>query len=274
VATSSEHDQTRSGGQRRLHVAVLGLGEAGGAIAADLAASGAEVRAWDPVVEEPPSGVRMAPSGEAAVTGASAVLSVNTAAAALELARELRPALGAGQLYADLNTASPALKAEIAATVRPSGALFADVALMGPVPGRGLRTPSVVSGDGASLFAELFAPRGMPVELVEGGPGAAAARKLLRSVFMKGLAAAAIESLAAAREAGHEEWLHDQLGATLAEADSALLERLLSSSRRHAGRRVHEMESARTMLAELGVEPRVCAAALEWLRDLQQEAGE
>jgi hypothetical protein len=41
-------------------------------------------------------------------------------------------------IYADLNTASPALKHELAALVADSGAQFADVALIGPVPARGL----------------------------------------------------------------------------------------------------------------------------------------
>ena len=41
---------------KRLEVAVLGLGEAGGTIAAGLAAAGCGVRAWDPVVTATGSG--------------------------------------------------------------------------------------------------------------------------------------------------------------------------------------------------------------------------
>ena len=51
---------------------------------------------------------------------------------------------------------------------------------------------------GAARFAELFEPLGMPVEVVGPEAGDAAGLKLLRSVFMKGVAAAALESLAAA----------------------------------------------------------------------------
>jgi 3-hydroxyisobutyrate dehydrogenase-like beta-hydroxyacid dehydrogenase len=184
------------------------------------------------------------------------------------VARDASP--GDGQLYADLNTGPPSLKAELAATVEP--ALFVDVALMGPVPGNGLRTPCLVSGSGAPAYAELLEPLGVSVEVVGEEPGQAAERKLLRSVFMKGIAAAAIESLAAARAAGCEDWLHAELADVFEGASPALLERLLSGSRIHAARRVHEMRAASAMLADLQVEPRVSEAARGWLEQLEAEA--
>src|SRR5437763_4451089 len=121
-------------------VAILGLGEAGGEIAGGLAAAGVRVSAWDPAVDAAsvPPGVGLAGDAVSAVRGATAALGVNAAAVAVDVAREVAPALEEGQLYADLNTAAPALKAEVATVVEPSGALFADVALMAPVPGRGL----------------------------------------------------------------------------------------------------------------------------------------
>ena len=62
------------------------------------------------------------------------------------------------------------------------------------MPATGLATPALASGAGAERFAELFGPLGMPVEVVGATPGDAAGLKLLRSVFMKGIAAAAIEA--------------------------------------------------------------------------------
>ena len=50
-------------------IAVVGLGEAGEAIAADLAAAGAHVTGWDPAVDRPPEGVRMAEDWRAWPTG-------------------------------------------------------------------------------------------------------------------------------------------------------------------------------------------------------------
>ena len=254
----------------RLTVAVLGLGEAGSAIAGDLVAAGATVRGFDPVAQAPP-GVEAASDAVAAVRGSEVVLSVNAAAVAVEVARGAVGGLGAGQVYADLNTAGPALKRAVAEVVEPAGAAFADVALMAPVPGRGLRTPALASGRGAEDFAARLGQLGMPVEVLGADPGAAAARKLLRSVFMKGLAASCIESVRAARVAGCEDWMRAQIAEVLSGADEALLERLLVGSERHATRRVHEMRAARDALAELDVEPRVAAAAEGWLAELERE---
>jgi 3-hydroxyisobutyrate dehydrogenase-like beta-hydroxyacid dehydrogenase len=170
-------------------------------------------------------------------------------------------------VYADLNTASPALKRELAARVEGAGGTFADVALLGPVPRRGLRTPALASGSGARAFADMLSPLGMPVEVVSEQPGDAAAMKLLRSVFMKGLAASAIESLDAADASGHREWLEGEIAGVIGRP---LLERLLDGSRVHAARRVEEMEAARDLLLELDVEPRVtvaCASVLSALAE-------
>jgi 3-hydroxyisobutyrate dehydrogenase-like beta-hydroxyacid dehydrogenase len=252
-----------------LTVAVLGLGEAGSAIAGDLVTAGAVVRGFDPAVADVPEGVELAADAAAAVAGSDVVMSINASAVAVDVARSAAGALGAGQVYADLNSAGAALKREVASVVAPTGAAFADVALMAPVPGRGLRTPALVSGDGAGAFAERLEPLGMPVGVLVPEPGAAATRKLLRSVFMKGLAAACIESVHAARAAGCEEWMRAQIAEVLAGADAALLERLLTGSERHAARRIDEVRDARELLDELGVEPRVAAAAEAWLRELQ-----
>ena len=162
------------------------------------------------------------------------------------------------------------MKRAIADAVAP--ALFADVGLLGPVPGNGVRTPALVSGSGAERFAEVFGPLGMPVTVVGSEPGEAAARKLVRSVFAKGLAAAVGEALAAAERLEVEEWLHEEIARALEKADGAYLERLIDGSRRHAARRGDEMAAAVEMLEELGVEPRVSAAAEAWLRELAQRS--
>jgi 3-hydroxyisobutyrate dehydrogenase-like beta-hydroxyacid dehydrogenase len=254
-----------------LTIAVLGLGEAGSAIAGDLVAAGAIVRGFDPAGPGAPTGVEVTDDPVAAARETDVVLSVNAASAAVAVADSALGALRSGQVYADLNAAGARLKREVAQVVAPTGAAFADVALMAPVPGNGLRTPALVSGPGAGAFAERIGGLGMPVEVLGDEPGQAAARKLLRSVFMKGLAAAAIESLRAAQAAGCEPWLHEEITAVLTGADAALLDRLLTGSVRHAARRVGEMRDACELLAELGVEPRVAAAAEGWLAALERD---
>jgi 3-hydroxyisobutyrate dehydrogenase-like beta-hydroxyacid dehydrogenase len=244
-----------------MDVAVLGLGEAGGRIAADLVAAGCVVRGWDPARRQ--DGIDNAECAREAVQGADVVLSLNTAAVALDVAKGVADDLGAAALYADLNTASPQLKRELAEALPVP---FADVALIGVVPSLGLSIPALASGAGAARFAELFRPLGMPVEVVGPNPGDAAGLKLLRSVFMKGVAAAAIESLEAARAAGVEERVRVEITGVIGEP---LLERLLAGSLAHAARRVDEMKAAAGYLEELGVEPRVASAAVAWLEQLR-----
>ena len=249
---------------------VLGLGEAGLAIARDLVEGGAQVRAFDPRPDAG-DGVPRVERAADAVESADLVLSVNSAGAAVEAARAVSGGLAEGQVFADLNSAGAPLKRELASLLEPTGALFADVALLAPVPGRGVHTPALASGAGAVRFAERMRPFGMPVEVVGDEPGQAAVRKLLRSVFMKGFAAAAIEALAAARAAGCEDWLRAEIAAVLESADAALLERLETGSRKHAARRVHEVEDASALLRELGVDPRISEASAGWLKELRDD---
>jgi 3-hydroxyisobutyrate dehydrogenase-like beta-hydroxyacid dehydrogenase len=246
-------------------VAVLGLGEAGGRLAADLVSLGVDVRGYDPSAVPTPGGVVRIDDPVSAVSETSIVLALTTAETALAAAESALPGLRTDAIYADLNTASPALKSDTAALVDGAGGRFADVALLGPVPARGLATPAVASGPGAQAFAEAFRPLGMPVDVVSDRPGDAATLKLLRSVFMKGLAASALESLHAAGAAGHGEWLEGEIAAVIGEP---LLERLVEGSRRHAVRRIDELHAARELLLELGVEPRVVAASADVLEEL------
>ncbi|GAA4231764.1 hypothetical protein GCM10022254_29890 [Actinomadura meridiana] len=251
-------------------IAVLGLGEAGGEIAGDLAAAGAVVRGYDPAVPAP-DGIVQAGSEADAADGADLVLSVNSAHDATDALRAGVAGARPGVVWADLNTAAPELKRRLDGIAREHGVRFADVAIMAPVPGRGLRTPMLASGDGAAEAADILTPLGATVEILPDGPGAAAGRKLLRSVFFKGLAAAVVESLEAARSAGCEGWLRDDITAELTRASADTVERLVTGTHRHAVRRAAEMSAAATMLTELGVPPLVAGASRDLLERLSVE---
>jgi 3-hydroxyisobutyrate dehydrogenase-like beta-hydroxyacid dehydrogenase len=240
--------------ERRPVVAVLGLGEAGSVIARDLLAAGAGVRGYDPAVAADPGITDTRGEAEAA-RGADLVLSVNSAKAAVDAFRAGLPGLGPDALWADLNTASPGLKRELASIAAAGGVSFADVAMMAPVPGRGLRVPMLASGNGAERFAGLLAPLGADIEVLVGPAGLAASKKLLRSVFYKGMAASIVEALEAARAAGDEPWLREHIAAELAAADAGIVDRIVDGTVRHALRRAAEMEAAAAMLTELGVKP-------------------
>ena len=108
----------------------------------------------------------------------------------------------------------------------------------------------------------------MPVEVVGDQPGDAAGLKLLRSVFMKGLAAAVLESVEGAKTRGADGLAPAGDRGRLGEP---LLERLLTGTVTHAERRLDEMEAAAAYLEELGVEPRVSRATAGWLESLVAE---
>lgn len=254
-------------------VAVLGLGEAGSEIAAGLCAAGAVVRGFDPRV--PATGGVTACAGDAdASRGAAVVVSLTCAHEAEVALTAALPAMRGGAIYADLNTASSALKAHLASLAAAAGVGFADVALMAPVPGSGLRTPMLAAGPAAGEFARYFGRLGASVEVLPGPAGAAAARKLIRSVFYKGLAAAVTEALRAARAAGCEDWLRDNISRELESASAATLGRLERGSVMHARRRSGEMAAAGEQLRRLGVPPRVASASEQWLRQLAEEQSE
>ena len=166
------------------------------------------------------------------------MLSVNSAHDALDALTQSLGACRPGTLWADLNTAAPALKQELG---RAAGGTVqvVDVAVMAPVPPTGLRTPLTMSGPGAAATAEILTRYGARVEVLDGPVGLAATRKLLRSVFYKGLAAAVVEALEAARAAGLEDWLTGNIRHELETSTAATLDRLVEGSTptRHAAPR-------------------------------------
>jgi 3-hydroxyisobutyrate dehydrogenase-like beta-hydroxyacid dehydrogenase len=254
-----------------VRIALLGLGEAGSEIATDLVAAGADVRGYDPKVDAPP-GVAARVDEADAVRDADVVLSANSSHDAVPALVNALPGLGAGTIWADLNTAAPQVKERLVDVLAGRDVAVVDVALMSPVPGRGIRTPMLVSGDGADRYAEILGGLGADVTVQPGPPGAAISRKLLRSVFYKGLATAVVEALAAAEAAGCADWLRDNISAELAGFDEHTIDRLVDGTHRHARRRADEMAAAAEQLSALGVPARIATAARDQLTEIRDRA--
>src|SRR5919205_2345955 len=230
---------------------IIGLGEAGAAYAEALVAAGHQVKGLDPVAPSTPAGVTRAATAAEACQDADIVLVLTGAAAARSVAQDCLPVLRAGSTYADLTSSSPTVMEELGQM--PSQALFADVAILGPVAALGVKTPLMVSGPGSAAVAQLLAPLGTAVEIADGGPGAAMSHKLLRSVLMKGLASIVVEAVTAGRAAGLEDWIREQIARQLAGDGQAVIDRLLTGTAKHAVRRSREMQDTASYLAELGV---------------------
>jgi 3-hydroxyisobutyrate dehydrogenase-like beta-hydroxyacid dehydrogenase len=249
-------------------IAILGLGEAGRRYARGLAGAGATVHGFDPHHEPGVPGVEQKSELADALAAADAVLSLVHGAIAAEVAADAIPHLRADAVYADLNAASPATKSEIAVLARSCNVRMADVAVLAPVTRAGHRTPLLASGDGAAALADLLRPLGVPMEVLDDEAGAAARHKLLRSVFMKGLAALTIESLEAARAAGVEDWMRAQIAQELGPDGEAAVDRLVTGTSTHAARRAQEVRDALAELEASGVPTDMTRATLAWFERL------
>lgn len=250
---------------------VFGLGEAGSLIATDLVAAGQDVRGYDPAEVTTPAGVERFDDPRLAVTDADVVLALT---ASTDAPIALRQALGeipGSAIYADLSTSSAGVKRQLADVAAARDLVFADVALMSIVIGNGLRTPALASGSGAAALEAVLAPLGMPIEAVGEQAGDAATRKLLRSVVIKGLAALLIEAMHAAAAAGFADETWQNLVDQFTAADGMFLRRMVEGTAPHAVRRLHEMEAAAELLADLGVDPVMTRSTAESLRRVPTE---
>ena len=79
---------------------------------------------------------------------------------------------------------------------------FVDVAITGAVNLHGAKTPLLCAGEKAEDVAQIFKRLGTPIQVVGDKPGDAAALKLLRSIFTKGLEALSVECLLTAEKRG------------------------------------------------------------------------
>jgi 3-hydroxyisobutyrate dehydrogenase-like beta-hydroxyacid dehydrogenase len=251
-------------------ITIIGLGDAGSRYARGLRAAGAEVRGFDRIPGTA-SDIPRVPDLADAVAGADLVLSLVWARTAVEVASKAIPHLETGAVYADLNTAAPAVKLEVAGIGTDHGVAVADVAVLAPVSRAAERTPLLASGEGAARFAALVAPLGAPVDVLQGPAGDAAQLKLLRSVFMKGMAAVVIEGLDAARAVGAEAWLHDQMAQEFGIDGAAKVDHLVTGTYAHIERRELEVRDALAVLEAAGRHADMTRAAAQWYRRILSE---
>ena len=232
-------------------IAVIGLGEAGSLIAGGLLASGADVVGFDPVKPQKPV-VPFLETAVLAAQGADVVMSLNSSSVALKVAEQLSGHLKPGAIFADLNTGTPQLKLAIE-KILPSGA-FVDVAVMKPVPGTAEKTPMGVAGKQAKKFIDIMAQFGMVLEYVSENPGEAAARKLIRSIVAKGMAALIIDCLWAAESIGMQDWAVREIKNEFNSSNESTVQRYLDGTAIHAKRRSVEMKDLETMLRDADYE--------------------
>jgi 3-hydroxyisobutyrate dehydrogenase-like beta-hydroxyacid dehydrogenase len=270
-------------------IAVIGFGEAGSILGAELAAIGRNVVTYDILFDSSSSrasmldkarasGVRVAPDTGAAMAGAGLVISAVTASSSLAVASEAGRALRAGQVFLDINSVSPATKRTSAATVESGGADYVEAAVMAPVPPQRLKVPMLLGGARSEDVAQALRKLGMNTTAISDRIGVASAVKMCRSIVIKGIEALTVESMLAARRFGAEEQVLASLNGTFPGMgwQDQLPDYLVSRVAEHGRRRSAEMREVAKTLQDVDLEPTMAlaiAARQEGLVDAMNARG-
>ncbi|HHY08515.1 MAG TPA: NAD(P)-dependent oxidoreductase [Corynebacteriales bacterium] len=259
-----------------LRVGFIGFGEAASGISRGLIDEGIKsIKSYD-IIQDKPIGEKLRKraktigvelvSLEALAKESDVIISAVVCASAVQAAQSIVRHLSSRHIYVDINATSPITKKEVANTLSPSGCKFVDAAVMNPVPPYLHKVAMMISGSGAEQFKTLMDPFHMNLTLVAGEAGTASSVKMLRSIFMKGMAALFMEMLVAAYEMDIHELVLDTIRETLEKtAPNQLIHRLVAGTAIHAGRRVHEMEEVIDTLKLAGVKPTMSSATREVL---------
>jgi len=248
-------------------VALIGFGEAGETFAASTNWRG-HARGWDVLPERRAAmaqwGVESAANAAEALADCAIALSLVTADAALDAARQYAPLLPKGAFWCDMNSVAPDTKREAAACIGESGGRYVDVAVMAPVEAA-LAVPLLLSGPHAADVAPVLGELGFSnIRLAGSEIGRASAIKMIRSVIIKGIEALSDECASAAEAAG----VFDEVMASLDASEKRVgwAERVAYNRermQRHGLRRAAEMEQSAKTLLGLGVEPIMTRGTVE-----------
>jgi 3-hydroxyisobutyrate dehydrogenase-like beta-hydroxyacid dehydrogenase len=185
---------------------------------------------------------------------------------AVSVAEEAAPFLRTGHIYADVNTAAPRVKEQVAGIVEPAGAGFVDAAMMGAIPTFLHRVPILASGGSAERFRLAMQPYGMNIRVIGPKPGQASAIKMFRSIFMKGLLSLLIEMLTATHRYGVNELVLGSIAESLDGVPFLETARLqMTKGVVNAERMAHEMEEVIATLEGMNLPAGMSRAAIEKL---------
>jgi 3-hydroxyisobutyrate dehydrogenase-like beta-hydroxyacid dehydrogenase len=249
-------------------LALIGFGEVGKIFAREfLAGGGASVAIYDILLDDPVKGqpmrafaaeigARVAASAADAARDARIVISAVTADAVPKVAKDAAGYLHQGQIFFDVNSASPVTKKTAAGLVNAAHAKYVEGAVMAPVAGPGIKVPILGGGPAAAEVASILNPLGMKIDPVTTEPGRASAMKLCRSIVVKGLEAIMVDCAAAAKHWGVEDEVFASLNQSWPSIDFRdLAEYMGERVATHGIRRSAEMREAAMMVQDLGMNP-------------------
>lgn len=180
----------------------------------------------------------------------------------MDVCNDVKECLRPGQVYVDVSASTPTVKEAIWEAIKDTGVLFADAAMLGSLPKDKHQVPITASGNGAEKFHELMTPYGMKITLAGEKAGSASAIKLVRSIFMKGIAALMIDTMQAADAYG----VSNEIVASLSKSLDGIpftshLDRIVTGTALHCTRRAAELKGSVAMQEEAGLNPEMTLAS-------------
>jgi 3-hydroxyisobutyrate dehydrogenase-like beta-hydroxyacid dehydrogenase len=246
-------------------ISVVGFGEAGACFSKALRGRGAELRAYDRLLESADSDRIRSRMAEAGARGGSLaevvqagelVLSTVTTQQAALVAEACAPLLRPGQFFVDLNSTSPATKVQIGRILEPSGCDFVEGAILGAIGATGAETRILTGGEKGARVAELLSRHGLNVSYYSPEIGKASMFKMLRSIFSKGLETLLLELLIAGKRAGIDADLWDDITDFMRKKSFAAIGANWIETHAVAyERRYHEMVQVTETMRAIGIEP-------------------
>src|SRR5258705_6958723 len=255
-------------------VALIGFGEVGQTLGADLLAAGVSVTAYDPLFANPKAApsralakIRVVAEKTApkAVKYAELVISAVTAASDIDAARSVVPGLPAGAFFLDVNSVSPGMKQACSQIIDGAGGRYVEAAVMTPIAPKRIASSMLLGGPHAADFIARAEPLGFSgAKAFSALIGQASATKMCRSIIIKGVEALLLESMVTARHYGIEKTVLDSLSDLLPVGDWDRLARyMISRALEHGTRRAEEMRESAKTVAEAGLVPLMAMATAE-----------
>jgi 3-hydroxyisobutyrate dehydrogenase len=244
---------------------IVGHGVVGSLFSRLLCNQGARVLSYDCLLDRPETAPSMqkkieddgskACSLAEVLAATDYILSVVTPQSCHEVADDVSRSLHGHQVFVDLTSTSPAVKRMLGAMVTNSGAIFVEGVILGAV--NSSTSPVILLGGPAGeSTASVFRQYGLAARFYSPEIGRAAAFKMLRSIFSKGIEAVLVETLVAARRAGLLDEIWKEIRTTLSAGKvEGSFQTWICSHARSAQRRCHEMQEVSQFLEEIGIQP-------------------
>jgi 3-hydroxyisobutyrate dehydrogenase-like beta-hydroxyacid dehydrogenase len=261
-----------------MKIGFIGFGEAAFELATGLKREGlTDFFAFDPMSNTHPydkviknriteTGTQLCKTQKEVAENSNIIMVAVPADKTLEAAQSLCQYLKANTIYVDVSASTPKVKREVSKLVNDANCKFIDIAMMGPLPIYKHQVPMLASGDGSHEFISIMSKYGMDINEVGQNPGDASSVKLIRSIFMKGLATLFIETLVTANYYKVDKLVIDSIIETFdTNGFQKMMNRLVTGTAIHSGRRSIELTGSLEMLNSDDLDSTITKATKEKL---------